>query len=419
MYALIDCNNFYVSCERIFNPRLSGKPVVVLSNNDGCVVARSNEAKALGIPPGIAAFKIRHLIESGEVYAYSSNYSLYGDISRRVMETMAQFSPEIEVYSIDEAFLKLAGFEHLDLTEYGRTMRATVKKWVGMPISIGIGETKTIAKIAQRIAKKSKKADGVLNLAGSPHLEHALALTGVENVWGVGRSYARFLKKNGVETALDLRNAETGWVKKHMGIVGVRIVEELRGVSCLTLEMCPPPKKGITVSRSFGKLVDSLDGMQEAVATYASRAGEKLRRERLAAGALMIFIMTNRFRDEPQYTNSTAMELPVPTACTPELIQYALFCLDRIYRKGYRFYKAGIILDALVPWGLIQTDLFDTRNRDCDKRLMFALDEVNARHGAGALTFAVTGIQRPWKTKFNRRSPRYTTRWAELAKVKA
>jgi DNA polymerase V len=419
MYALIDCSSYYVSCERIFNPQLKGKPVVVLSNNDGCVVARSNEAKALGIPAGIAAFKIRHLFESGEVYAYSSNYSLYGDISRRVMETLAQFSPEIEVYSIDEAFLKLAGFEHLDLTEYGRTMRATVLKWVGMPVSVGIGATKTIAKAAQHIAKKSKKADGVVNLAAPKHLERALALTPVEDIWGVGHSYARFLKKNGVDTALDLRNAETGWVKKHMGIVGVRIVEELRGVPCLTLEMCPPPKKGITVSRSFGKLVDSLGGMQEAVATYATRAGEKLRRERLAAGALMIFVMTNRFRDEPQYSNSAAIELPVPSSCTPELIQYALLCLDRIYRKGYRFYKAGIILDSLVPWGMIQTDLFDVRNRDSDKRLMFALDEVNTRHGAGTLIFAASGIQRPWKTKFNRRSPRFTTRWAELLEVKA
>jgi DNA polymerase V len=419
MYALIDCSSYYVSCERIFNPRLKGKPVVVLSNNDGCVVARSNEAKALGIPAGIAAFKIRNLIESGEVYAYSSNYSLYGDISRRVMETLAQFSPEIEVYSIDEAFLKLIGFEHLDLIEYGRTMRATVLKWVGMPVSVGIGKTKTIAKAAQRLAKKSKKANGVVNLADPRHLERALALTPVEDIWGIGHSYAAFLKKNAVETALDLRNAETGWVKKHMGIVGVRIVEELRGVPCLTLETCPPPKKGITVSRSFGKLVDSLDGMQEAVATYATRAGEKLRRERLAAGALMIFVMTNRFRDEPQYSNSAAIALPVPTSCTPELIQYALLCLDRIYRKGYRFYKAGIILDSLVPWGRIQTDLFDLRNRDSDKRLMFALDEVNARHGAGTLTFAVTGIQRPWKTKFNRRSPRYTTRWGELLEVKA
>jgi DNA polymerase V len=437
LYALVDCNNFYVSCERVFDPSLNGKPVVVLSNNDGCVVARSNEAKALGIPPGIAAFQIDHLIRSGQVLAYSSNYTLYGDLSRRVMETLAQFSPRMEVYSIDEAFLDLSGFErhgrralgggvftcgacgNENLTDptsdYGRHIRATVKKWTGLPISVGIGETKVIAKVAQRIAKKLP--EGVLNLAGSPFIKDALARTAIEDVWGIGRSHTKFLRGNGIENALQFRDAETGWVRKHLGVVGERMVLELRGTSCLHLEMVRPAKKAITVSRSFGKLVTTREGMCEAVALYAARASEKLRRERLAAGALMIFILTNRFRDEPQYSNSAVIELPVPTDSTDEITAYALRCLQSIYRKGYRFYKTGIILSDLVPATHIQTDLFDTVDRARAKRLMTALDEVNYRYGAGALAFAASGLERPWKTKFNRKSPRYTTRWEELRKV--
>ncbi len=417
LFALVDCNNFYVSCERVFSPKLNGKPVVVLSNNDGCVVARSNEAKELGVPAGIAAFQIDHLIRSGEVLAFSSNYTLYGDLSRRVMETLSRFTPRIEVYSIDEAFMDLSGFNGpgMPLTEYGRLIRTTVKQWTGLPVSIGIGETKTIAKIAQRIAKK--RPEGVLNLAGSPYLEDALVRTPVEDVWGIGRSHTKFLRANGIENALRFRDAEEGWVRKHMGVVGVRMALELRGTSCLELEMVRPAKKCITVSRSFGKLVSTLEGMNEAVALYTARAGEKLRREHLAAGALMVFILTNRFRDEPQYSNSATVELPVPTDSTDELTAWALHALRSIYRRGYRFYKTGIILSGLVPADQIQTDLFDTRDRDKSKRLMRALDDLNYRMGAGALAFAASGIERPWKTKFNRRSPRYTTRWDELREV--
>ena len=417
LFALVDCNNFYVSCERVFNPRLEGKPVVVLSNNDGCVVARSNEAKELGIPAGIAAFQIEHLIRSGQVFAFSSNYTLYGDLSRRVMEILARFTPEVEVYSIDEAFLDLSGFPDRDMTAYGREIRATVRKWTGLPISVGVGETKVIAKIAQRIAKKSPATGGVLNLAGSPFLDDALARTAVEAVWGIGRSHTKFLTRNGILTALDLRGADLAWVKKHMGIVGVRLAEELRGKSCLSLELARPAKKAITVSRSFGRLVTTLEGMCEALSLYTIRAAEKLRSGRLAAGAMMVFLMTNRFRDEPQYSNSATIEFPVPSDATDELIAYALRCLRGIYRKGYRFYKAGVILAGLVPSNQIQLDLFDTRDRNRDRRLMRALDTVNARMGAGALTFAAAGIERPWKTKFNKRSPRYTTRWEELARV--
>ena len=415
--ALVDCNNFYVSCERVFNPKLEGKPVVVLSNNDGCVVARSNEAKALGIRGGIPAFKIDHLIRSGEVYARSSNYSLYGDMSQRVMKTLAQFTPEMEIYSIDEAFLNFSGITCGSLREYGITISATVRQWTGIPVTIGIAETKALAKIANRLAKKSPRAGGVLDLAASPYQEKALSIIPVDKVWGVGRRYAKFLRKHGVETALDLRNAEDSWVKKHMSVVGLRLVRELRGIPCISMELCPPTKKEICVSRSFEKPVTSLNEMREAIAVYTARAGEKLRNERSAAGALMVFMMTNRFRDAPQYCKSTVLELPVPTGCTQELIMYANRGVEKIFRKGYRFNKAGVILADLVPENQIQTDLFDTRNREGSKKLMQALDAVNARMGKDTLKYAAAGVKQRWKTKFNKRSPRYTTRWCELAEV--
>ncbi len=415
--ALVDCNNFYVSCERVFNPRLNGKPVVVLSNNDGIVVAASDEAKAMGLKLGVPIFQVEDLVKSGEVHTFSSNYALYGDISQRIMDTLSYFTPEIEVYSIDEAFLNLFEFERRNLTEYCRNIRRTVRKWTGIPVSIGIAETKVLAKIANRIAKKFPKADGVLNLTASPYQEKALSVTAVEKVWGVGRSYAKFLRKHGIETALDLRNAEDSWIKKHMSVVGLRIVRELRGIPCISIEVCPAAKKEICVSRSFGKPVRSFIEMQEAIAVYTTRAGEKLRKEFSAAGSLMVFMMTNRFRDEPQYANSTVIELPVPTDCTQELIQYALKGVAKIFRKGFRFNKAGVVLADIVPANQIQTDLFDVRDRDSSKKLMQVLDKINVRMGQDTLKYAAAGLEQNWKTKFTRRSLRYTTRWNELAEV--
>ncbi len=417
--ALIDCNNFYASCERVFNPKLEGKPVVVLSNNDGCVVARSNEAKTLGIPMGIPAFKVGHLINSGKVHAFSSNYALYGDMSRRVMETLARFTPDIEVYSIDEAFLSLEGFGRRDLTAYGHKIRKTVRRWTGMPVSIGIAETKTLAKIANRFAKRSPKTGGVLDLTDSLHREKALALTDVGNVWGVGRRYAKFLKKQGVKTALDLSHKEEWWVRKYMSIVGVRTVRELRGISSITMEQSPSAKKQICVSRSFGKPAETLAKMREAIAAYVTRAGEKLRRERSAAGAVMVFMMTNRFKEEPQYVNSTVIGLPVCTDCTQELIQYARRGMDSIFRTGYRFKKVGVVLGEIRPVNQVQTDLFDTKDRDSSRRIMETLDRINARMGSGTLKYAAEGLVKPWGMRMERRSPRYTTRWEELPLVRA
>src|SRR4029434_9630627 len=295
MFALLDCNNFYVSCERLFQPALLGKPVVVLSNNDGCVIARSDEAKALGIPMGLPAFKLADLVKAHPIEVYSSNYTLYGDLSARVMTTLTQWTPDVEVYSIDEAFLKFATLPPAALTVYGQSMRATIQQWTGIPVSIGIAPTKTLAKLANRLAKRSPQ--GVVTLTASSEIEATLACTRVEDIWGIGPGYTRRLKLYDIRTAMQLRDANDRWIRQQLGVVGQRTVWELRGISCLPLELCPPPKQSLMVSRSFGRPITSLTEMREAVATYTTRAAEKLRRHDVAAGVVTVFLMTNRFTD--------------------------------------------------------------------------------------------------------------------------
>jgi DNA polymerase V len=417
VFALVDCNNFYASCERVFNPMLEGQPIVVLSNNDGCVVARSNEAKALSIGMGVPEFQIRPLLRAHRVQVFSSNYTLYGDMSQRVMETLEQFTPELEVYSIDEAFLSLVGFERRNLAEYGRLIRRTVKQWTGIPVSVGIAETKTLAKIANRIAKRTPDTGGVSNLLACPDREAVLGRVAVEDIWGIGPSSARLLKQHGIITALQLRQADDQWIRKHLGIVGLRLVYELRGRSCLDLEECPQPKQGITCSRAFGKPIATLSEMEEAVSSYVSRAAEKLRGEGLAATVLTVFLMMNEFKDEPQYRNSVTCSLAVGTDTTSELIRAALRGLHTIYRDGYRYKKAGVMFTALVPASQVQPDLFDRQDRPRSKRLMAALDAVNDRWGSGTLEYAASGLTKSWKTQFHRRSPAYTTDWDALPLV--
>ena len=417
--AIVDCNSFYASCERVFRPELADKPVVVLSNNDGCIVARSSEVKALGIPNGSPLFKVENIVRREKVHVFSSNYTLYGDLSRRVMEALALFSPDIEVYSIDEAFLNLRGFERRGLAEYGRVMRDTVERWTGIPVSVGIAETKTLAKIANRLSKRSPKTRGVLDLTESVHRERALAITPVGGVWGVGRRYARFLERYGIRSALDFARAEDGWVRKHMTVVGLRTVRELRGIPSIEMDDAPPPKQQICVSRSFGRPVTECRDMEEAVASYVTRAAEKLRRQHSAAGSILVFMTTNRFRDDPQYVGSTIAGLPVQTDCTRELLGYALPAARRIFREGYRFKKAGVVLGDIRPADEAQADLFDTLDRGTSRRLMTALDTVNSRFGKGTVAFAAEGIEKPWRTKFEKRSPRYTTRWEDLPIVRA
>ncbi len=419
LFALVDCNNFYASCERVFNPKLEGKPVVVLSNNDGCVVARSNEAKALGIGMGVPEFQIRPLLRANNVQVFSSNYALYGDMSQRVMETLEQFCPDLEIYSIDEAFLSLSGFISRNLTEYGRTIRTTVKRWTGIPVSVGIAETKTLAKIANRIAKRTPDTGGVFDLTACPDRDLLLGRIVVEDVWGIGPNHARFLQQHGITTALQLRQADDQWIRKHMGIVGLRLVHELRGRSCLPLDQCPQPKQGITCSRAFGKSVLTLTEMEEAVSFYTSRAAEKLRRERLAATVLTVFLTTNTFKEGPQYSNALTVKLPVATDTTHELIRSALVGIRKLYRDGYQYKKAGVMLTGLVPLSQVQTDLFDRQDRARSKQLMSALDAINDRWGDGTLRYAASGITRAWRTQFHRRSPVYTTDWNDLPLVHA
>jgi DNA polymerase V len=417
IFALVDCNNFYVSCERIFEPSLENKPVVVLSNNDGCVVSRSNEAKQLGIGMGVAFFKVKDLAEKHGVVALSSNYTLYADMSRRVMETLCNFTPEIEVYSIDEAFLNLSGFGD-NLTDYGRKIRQTVKQWTGMPVSIGIAETKTLAKIANRFAKRSPEADGVFELTGQARIDEALAQTGVEHIWGIGIRTCIKLKRVGIITALALRGVDIEWMRRRFGVTGVRTVYELRGMSCYELEDQPPAKKGITVSRMFGRKVETLEELKEAIASYASRAGEKLRDEGLAAGAMIIYVTTSRFvNPRKRYFNSHGVNFPIATNYTPELIGYATAAIERLYKKGFLYAKAGLILGELVPEGRVQGSLFDQADRQRSKRLMRAIDAVNLKLPDSRLIWAAEGIDQPWQAKFAKRSKRYTTQWDELAEV--
>ena len=419
VFALVDCNNFYASCERVFSPMLEGKPLVVLSNNDGCVVARSNEAKALGIGMGVPEFQIRPLLRAQHVQGASSNYTLYGDMSQRVMETLEQFCPDLEIYSIDEAFLSLSGFTSRNLTEYGGTIRATVKHWTGIPVSVGIAETKTLAKIANRVAKRTPDTGGVFDLLACPDRDALLGRTGVKDVWGIGPNHARLLKQHGITTALQLRGVDDQWIRRRMGIVGLRLVMELRGVSCLDLEQCPAPKQSLTCSRAFWTLISTLAEMEEAVSVYTSRVTEKLRRERLAATVLTVCFTTNEFKEGPRYSNALTLKLPVVTDTTSELIRSALQGIRAIYQDGYLYKKAGVMLTGLVPASRTQADLFDGQDRGRAKRLMTALDAVNDRWGAGTLQYASSGITKGWKTQFHRRSLAYTTDWDALPVVNA
>jgi DNA polymerase V len=417
IFALVDCNNFYASCERVFNPRLEGKPVVVLSNNDGCIIARSNEAKALGIKMGEPLFQCEKLVAKHQVQVFSSNFSLYGDMSRRVMDTLALFAPEMEVYSIDEAFLHLTGIA-ADPAGYARTIRATVKKWVGIPVSIGVGPTKTLAKEAAKAAKKTPGHEGVFDITA--RTEETLAAIEVEDIWGVGRQYARFLRRHGILTALDLRNAADGWVKKHMTVMGLRTVMELRGVSCIPLEEGESPRKTILCSRSFGRRVYRLGELEEAAAAYVSRAAEKLRDQGSAASYIQVILMEFPFNDGHPKTRICSGRIPVATSYTPDLIRYATALVRRIYHKGPAYRKVGVMLSGIVQRGQVQLDLFhQSREGEKELGLMACVDSVNRRWGRGTLAFAAGGFTRPWWMRQAHKSPMFTTSWADLPIVKA
>jgi len=415
--GLIDCNNFYVSCERVFQPKLRRRPVVVLSNNDGCVIARSNEAKALGLKMGAPLFKVQDLVEDHNVAVYSSNYALYGDMSHRVMEALQEFTPDVEVYSIDEAFMGLDDDRAQSFHARGIDIRKKVLQWTGIPVSIGIAQTKTLAKIANRGAKKNEVSQGVLDLTPTAVQAEALEQTPVAEVWGVGPAYAKLLKAAGITTALQLRDADRRWIRRRMTIVGARIVEELRGISCLPLEQCPQQKKSLTCSRSFGLPVESLAELREAVAVYMTRAAERLRRGRLAAGVVTVFINTNRFSTEPQYGNSATYELAYSTDSTKEFLDWALKGLESIYRPGYRYKKAGVMLNGLVPADQLSRRFFGDASFERSRCVMKAVDEINRRYGHDTVRFGVAQPKGRWQTKCLKRSQCYTTRLKDILTI--
>ena len=414
-FALVDCDDFYVSCERVFNPRLLGRPVVVLSNNDGCVIARSAEAKVLGITMGAPLFRVRDLIARGGVEVYSSNYELYGDMSRRVMETLAELAPEVEVYSIDESFLSLAPAPGERLAALASDIRATVRRWTGIPSCVGLGPTKTLAKLGNAAAKKLPDLGGVCDLTDVRLRERLLPRFPVEAVWGIGPAGSRKLRARGIVTAAHLRDLDVARARALLTVVGARIVLELRGTSCLPLELLPPPQQGLAVTRSFGARVTTLDGLREAVAAFATAAAEKLRRKQLVANELTVFIRTSAFSPGPRYSASLSSALPGPTSDTFRLIREAHRLLSRLWRPGFAYVKAGVILTDLTEKRLEQGALFPVAGSE---ELMAALDRINTRYGRHTLYPGALGLgHRPWHTRFARRTPRYTTRGDELMTV--
>jgi DNA polymerase V len=415
-FMLVDCNNFYVSCERVFDPSLEGKPVIVLSNNDGCVVARSNEVKKLGIKRGAPFFKCEGLVKKHQIKVFSSNYTLYADMSQRVMEVLEQFTPQLEIYSIDEAFLSITGLTGEELLGYGQEIKDTVKQWTGIPVTVGIGTSKTLAKIAAKIAKGTS---GVCSLADNPKLDKLLTAFDVADVWGIGSQYTAFLRGHGISNAKQLRDAPDKWIKKNLTIMGLRTVRELRGIPCFPLEEVPPPKKGIISSRSFGQPVTELRELREAVASYATRAGEKLRAQGSVGGYLTVFITTNPYQERLQYANAASLCLPIATANTAELIYYALKTLESIYRPGYIYKKAGVIISEIRPEANAQLSLFTPaapwqRNKHITK----TMDRINSRWGKDAIHYGAQGLNQTWKLRREHLSRRYTTRWDELPEVR-
>lgn len=417
VFALVDCNNFYASCEKLFDPKLASKPVVVLSNNDGCVVARSAEVKALGIPMGVPWFKIQKEVKQYGIVAFSSNYALYADMSNRVVEVLGQFTPNLEVYSIDESFLDLSGFNR-DLVEYGQEIRLRIQQWLGLAVCVGIAPSKTLAKLANHCAKKGLAGSGgVCDFTTMTESQLSQLFAGIEvgEVWGVGRKIEARLANMGITTVLQLREADPDLIRYKFSVVLERTVRELRGVSCLDLEEVAPDKQQIMCSRSFGQYVYDRDQLEEVVASYVARAAEKLRKQASLAGALMVFIRTNPFNPkEPQYQRSMTIPLPEATADTRVLVMWALKGLKRIYRPGFAYQKAGVMLSELRPKAMAQASLFADPGDDRGQRLMATLDVINQRWGRGTLRSAVEGMEKPWQMKRQRLSPSYTTDWQGL-----
>lgn len=425
VFALVDCNNFYASCEKLFNPALKERPVVVLSNNDGCVVARSAEVKALGIPMGVPWFKIQAEAKRHGIVAYSSNYALYADMSNRVVEILSSFSPKIEVYSIDESFLDLSGFERVGYAQYGSDIRQRIDDWLGLAVCVGIASTKTLAKLANHCAKKQLAGtEGVCDFTAKTEqeLNTLLARIPINEVWGVGRQLTARLEAMGITTVRQLRDADARMIRERFSVVLERTVQELRGTSCLDLEAVVPDRQQIISSRSFGNLIYDLADLEEAVASYTARAAEKLRQQDSLAGAVQVMIRTNVFKaDVPQYQKAVTVPLPEATADTRILTRWTLRILQRIYRAGYGYHKAGIALLEIRPRAHQQFGLFvpDDMANARNERLMETLDAINGRYGRGVVKLAAEGMAKPWQMRRGNLSPGYTTSWEGVPSVRA
>jgi DNA polymerase V len=415
--ALVDCNNFYVSCERVFNPKLASRPVVVLSNNDGCAVARSNEVKALGVKMGTPWFKMKDMARQEGIVAYSSNYALYADMSNRVMSILARYSPCQEVYSIDECFLDLSDGPGGDLGQYGQDIRERVRQWTGLPVCVGIASTKTLAKLANHIAKKNPQFSGVcdLNAMTTEDRERWFGGLGVGEVWGVGRRLTPKLAELGILTVLELMRADPAMLRSRFSVMMEKTNRELNGLVCIEMEEISPPKKQIVSSRSFGVQVSDLHSLEESVSLYVSRAAEKLRRQKSYTGSVMVFIHTSPFNPRvPYYGNSITVSLPTPTDDTMQIAKAAMWGLKRIFRSGFRYQKAGVLLSEIVPPSAVQTDLFAGQTDGRSKIVMGLMDRINSRLGRGTLHSARQGFTQPWRMKQEHKSPNYTTCWDEL-----
>ncbi len=422
VFALVDCNNFYASCEKLFDLTLTAKPIVVLSNNDGCVVARSAEAKALGVPMGAPWHQLRELALREGIIAFSSNYALYADMSNRVVEVLGLFASRLEVYSIDESFLDLSGYTGLrtgGLASYGHEIRQRIAAWLGLAVCVGIGPTKTLAKLANHCAKKSLAgAGGVCDFTAMPEreLDALFARIEVDEVWGVGRKISARLEEMRLLTVQDLRTANTDTIRARFSVVLERTVRELRGVSCLALEEMVPAKQQIMSSRSFGQYVYELPELKEAVASYISKAAEKLRAQQSVAGAVQVFIRTNPFKPNvPQYQRAVMIPLPEPSADTRVLTRWAMAILEGIYKPGFAYQKAGVMLSELRPRHNVQGSLIAVSGSDArSESLMRVMDEINRRWGQGTLKPLVTGVNPVWRMRRDQLSFAWTTNWNEL-----
>jgi DNA polymerase V len=418
MYAHVDCNNFYCSCERVFNPKLEGRPVIVLSNNDGCAISRSDEAKALGIGMAAPAFIMNNFLDEHQVAVYSSNYTLYGDMSKRIMDSLALFAPKIELYSIDEAFLDLREMRKTDLGQLGFDIRKTIKKNLGIPVSVGIGSTKTLAKMANRHAKKHYQHASVFWAASPALVREMLSATAVEDLWGIGHQYALFLSRSGFKTAAEFLEAPEAWIRKNLSVVGHRLLFELRGIPSIAWEAEKPVRQNICTSRSFGNRIVEKNRIAEAMANYAASCATKLRADKTCCRSIQVFIQTNPHKtDEAQYLRSIDIDLDRASNHSGEIIKAALGGLDLIFKPGFLYMKCGVTVMDLVPESSVQGSFFDRADREKNRHVMQTIDQINQSIGKEVLRTATQGFERPYRLKTDYLSPRYTTRMSEILRI--